>query len=228
MSGLKKALNVLLNVISVAIIVLAVIMLVTVLFTKPGQAPSIMGFSIFRVLSGSMEPTIPVNSMIMVKKVDPEAVKVGDVITFYSTDPSLNGAINTHRVIEITEESGELAFVTQGDANVVKDDYLTLSRNLIGKVIFKSRAIGFIVTLAANPVIFIPVIILPLVVLLVVNVVKTVRISKEMIKEEDAEEALPPGTEAEKARREAEEALAEAKRLKEEAEKLKAETEKKE
>ncbi len=184
MKYVKKVFLTIVNALSVAIIVLAVLMLLTVVMTKAGKAPDFMGYSVFRVLTGSMEPNLPVNSLIIVKKTDPSLIRENDIITFYSTDPGLMGAINTHRVVEVTEENGEKAFITKGDANQIADKYVTLSRNLIGKVIFKSVVLGVIVRLVSNPIVFIPLIILPLVILLVSNIVKTVRVSKEMINEE--------------------------------------------
>ncbi len=194
MKYVKKVFLTIVNAISVAIIVLAVLMLLTVVMTKSGRAPDFMGFSVFRVLTGSMEPNLPVNSLIIVKKTDPSLIRENDIITFYSTDPGLMGAINTHRVVEVTEEKGEKTFITKGDANQIADKYVTLSRNLIGKVIFKSVVLGVIVRLVSNPIVFIPLIILPLVILLVSNIVKTVRVSKEMINEEiDGNKEDDPG-----------------------------------
>lgn len=36
-----------------------------------------------------------------VKQTDPSAIKENDVISFYSSDPALSGAVNTHRVVSI-------------------------------------------------------------------------------------------------------------------------------
>jgi len=116
--------------------------------------------------------------------VEPETVKEGDVISFYSTDPALYGSINTHRVTEITTDGGELAFVTKGDANLIEDHYLTKGKDLIGVVVFSSFALGTIVRLASNPLVFVPVIMVPLVVMLAVNLTRTVKVSRQMLDEE--------------------------------------------
>ncbi|MEI3222261.1 MAG: hypothetical protein V8S01_09650 [Dorea sp.] len=55
-----------------------------------------------------MEPTYGVDTMILVKKTDPSEIKEGDVISFYSSDPTLDGAVNTHRVVSIAGEEDEL------------------------------------------------------------------------------------------------------------------------
>ena len=51
----------------------------------------------FAVLSGSMEPDLPVGSMVFVRQVEPTDITVGDNATFYRSD----GAVVTHQVYEI-------------------------------------------------------------------------------------------------------------------------------
>ena len=43
------------------------------------------GYTIFQVITGSMEDTINVYDVILVKKVDPSKLMKDDIITFYST-----------------------------------------------------------------------------------------------------------------------------------------------
>ena len=107
----------------------------------------------FRVISGSMEPELPVGSMIVVKRVEPEEVKVGDIITFFSTDPTLRGGVNTHRVVDIDDSGMDILFMTKGDANQFMDEYGAVGSNLIGVVIYDSKLIGTAVRLASNPLI---------------------------------------------------------------------------
>jgi signal peptidase len=71
------------------------------------------------VESGSMEPTYPVGSALVVASVRPGAVEVGDALVF--ADAERNGALVTHRVIDIEDRRGELAFQTKGDANATAD-----------------------------------------------------------------------------------------------------------
>lgn len=184
MNVVKKIIRTVLNVISVAVIVLAIFMLLTVLMTRGSGAPNFLGYSVFRVMTGSMEPELPVNTLIVVHRVEPEEVKVGDVISFYSTDPTLYGSINTHRVTQVTTDGGEPAFVTKGDANLIEDHYLTRGKDLIGVVVFSSFLLGTIVRLASNPLVFVPVIMVPLVVMLIINLTKTVRVTRQMAEEE--------------------------------------------
>lgn len=86
-----------------------------------GSTPSVFGYSIFRVSSGSMEPELMVGDIILDKTVDnPEDLKVGDVITFKSSD--YGDMLVTHKVIKAPyEENGKLMLQTKGIANEVED-----------------------------------------------------------------------------------------------------------
>lgn len=139
----------------------------------------------FRVLTGSMEPAIPEGSLLLIKKTDPSALQVGDVISFYSKDPSLNGEVNTHRIMEIEEENGTYLFTTKGDANNVKDIYGTLGSDVIGKVVFSSLFLGKIVRLLSNPLIFLPVVILPLTIIIITNLIRSMKLARKIAKEEE-------------------------------------------
>lgn len=175
----------LINLLSVSLIVCSIGVLLTVVMTKTGEAPNIFGYSLFRVMTGSMEPTIPVDSLIVVHRVAPETLREGDVISFYSSDPSLMGAVNTHRIIGIEQDGSGYRFSTKGDANNVEDRYTTAGEDVIGKVIGSSYTLGKAVRLMANPLIFVPLIMLPLAVMLGHSVIESVVLARKLAKEEE-------------------------------------------
>ena len=82
------------------------------------------------VMTDSMEDEIPAMSYIQIRKAEASEVKVGDVITFYSDDPVLQGHLNTHRVVEIVD--GGKSFVTKGDNNKSKDAYSARADAVVG------------------------------------------------------------------------------------------------
>ncbi|MBQ3490181.1 MAG: signal peptidase I [Clostridia bacterium] len=96
---------------------------------------SIFGFSVFRVVTDSMEPAIPVGALILNKETDIEKIKVGDIICFRSMESYMNGNIVTHRVVDIRTIDGKVALTTRGDANNSEDSYYVIESNFIGKVI---------------------------------------------------------------------------------------------
>lgn len=182
---LKKILYTLINIISILIIVAAVGVLIIVLLTKPGEIPSIGSYMALRVTTGSMAPTYEVDTLLIVKKTDPAKVKVGDIISFYSSDPALNGAVNTHRVVAVKQENGHYTYQTKGDGNNAVDLYEADGDYLLGTVVASSLFLGKVVRLVSNPLVFIPVILIPLAVMLIANLIRTVSYAKQIAKEEE-------------------------------------------
>ncbi|MDD6576621.1 MAG: signal peptidase I [Fusicatenibacter saccharivorans] len=190
---IQKIILHLVNLVSVITIAAAVVVLCIVLLTRPGEAPSIAGYTLFRITTGSMEPTYPVDTLILVKKTDPSRIQTGDVISFYSSDPALDGAVNTHRVTGVRTDGTHWSYKTKGDANNVEDAYGTSETALIGKVTGSSLLLGKLASLIVNPLLFIPVILIPLAAMLVGNTIKTVKLAKQIAEDEEKkaiEEAL--------------------------------------
>lgn len=117
-----RTINLIKNIICWILIVVLVFTLV-VFFTARinGSTPSVFGYSIFRVSSGSMEPELKVGDIILDKVVEnPEDLKVGDVITFKSDD--YGDLLVTHKVIKAPyEDNGKLMLQTKGVANELED-----------------------------------------------------------------------------------------------------------
>lgn len=184
----KKVFLQIINILSVVIIALALFVLLSVVLTRRGDTPNVLGFSAFRVVSGSMRPELQEDDLIVIKRVAPDKIAVGDIISFYSPDPELRGAVNTHRVTAVTEEGGQYVFTTKGDANVIEDKYGVRGDEVLGKVVLVSALLGKLSRLAANPLVFIPLILVPLLAILLTNLVRTVRLAKEAAQEEERRE----------------------------------------
>lgn len=191
------------NVLAAVVIALALVVLLRTVFTPAGEVPSLGNYSFMRTLTGSMEPAIPVHSFIVTEAVDPESLQVGDIITFRSTESKLEGALNTHRITSVYEEGGQLMFHTKGDANAVEDSEPVSSINVVGKVVFISAALGTVVSIFSNPLVFFPFVVVPLVLLLGFELVKLVKSTKEVARAED-EAALRAAVEQVRRKRAAE------------------------
>ena len=108
--------------------------------------PKVFGYQMYHVLSGSMEPEIPVGSLIYIREGKAEEVQEGDVIAFYA---SLEDAgIITHRVVKNNIVSG--AFRTKGDANDTEDPTPVPYENFIGKVVLTIPYIGQLLTVMTS------------------------------------------------------------------------------
>lgn len=131
----------------------------------------VVGLTPYTVLSGSMEPTYHVGSLIYVKEVEPSEVEVGDPITFVVNEDLL---VATHRVVEIdvqtsrqqtiVDENGEAMvdaegnpiyeevpldepayyFTTKGDANDAVDGAQVYYKNLLGVPVFTIPYLGYL------------------------------------------------------------------------------------
>ena len=97
--------------------------------------PRYMGYEIFHIVSGSMEPEIPVGSAVYVEPVVAKDVEEGTVIAFYS-----GNSVVVHRVVRNYTFDGE--FVTKGDANEGEDLSTVKYDQLIGKVVFHLPVLG--------------------------------------------------------------------------------------
>ena len=116
------------------------ILMAVVAVCIPMTVPRLMGYEVYVVVSGSMEPAIPVGSALYVEAVRPEEVGPGDVVAFYD-----RGAVITHRVVENHVVEG--TFTTKGDANAQKDMEDVLYGQLSGRVARHYPLIGGVMTL---------------------------------------------------------------------------------
>ena len=83
--------------------------------------PRLLPYRTFTVLSGSMEPTIPVGSMIFDREVDASNLTRGDVVTFHP--PGQPDKLVSHRIVRVEETKQGSFLVTRGDSNGVVDDW---------------------------------------------------------------------------------------------------------
>lgn len=106
-------------------------LIILVLFCLPLTVPRMLGWHIYTVVSGSMEPTIPTGSLLYIRQAQPQDMDEGDVIAYYGGTGS--GAVITHRVVENRVVMGE--FITKGDANQAADINPVRYANFIGEVV---------------------------------------------------------------------------------------------
>ena len=114
---IKKIWNIITNI----IVVLAVILAVALVGVR------LVGLQVFTVLSGSMEPTYHVGSLIYVA---------------------------THRITEVVpdeEEPDTLRYRTKGDANDAEDGKLVHYKNVIGSPVFTIPYLGYFADYIQNP-----------------------------------------------------------------------------
>ena len=126
--------------------VIGTLILIAVIATSvPLAVPTLLGYEIYNVTSGSMEPTLPVGSVIYVEHVKPETIQSGDIIAYY-----VDAVVVTHRVVENRFVEG--VFVTKGDANEMEDIGNTRYRDFIGVVKYHFPFLGNYLMIYSNPI----------------------------------------------------------------------------
>ena len=111
----------------------------------PVALPQIMGYQVFQVVSGSMEPAIPVDSVLYVKPADLPSITEDEIIAYQHED-----SVIAHRVVANRVAMGE--FVTKGDANEEPDQEPVEYEAVIGRVEMHLPMIGRLMAIYTNSV----------------------------------------------------------------------------
>lgn len=113
-----------------------------------GGEPCLAGYRLCYVKSGSMEPTLKIGSVILVRPLAEAEIRVGDIITFRGMNSS---ELVTHRVDRVAAEKKGLLFYTKGDANKVQDTAPVTGQQLLGKVALAVPYLGYVLGYAGTP-----------------------------------------------------------------------------
>lgn len=161
MAALRKLWSFVTTLLVVIVVILAILLV----------GVRVVGLTPYAVLSGSMEPTYHVGSLIYVREIEPAQIEVGTPITFVVNEDLL---VATHRVVEIesyttvqkemVDEEGNpildeegnptyteveldepsYYFTTKGDANDAEDGSPVYYKNVIGTPVFSIPYLGFL------------------------------------------------------------------------------------
>ena len=133
-------------------------------------------FNAYVIVSPSMVPTIKINDAVVVFRWNPKNLKVGDIITFSSTDPSYSGLTVTHRIVakNYTKEK-KYVFTTKGDHNNTEDSALVQEEDIYGKVIFRIPKLGYIRSFLTKPIGFLIFILLPTLGIIIYDIIKLIK-----------------------------------------------------
>ena len=167
----KKSVKVV-TVLSVIFFALAVTLLIFATLSRNNPDMSLFGCRFYYVLTGSMEPDIKQGSLIVAKETPIDELKVGDVISFISSDPDIEGEINSHAIYSIDKnDEGIVEFTTKGSNNPEPDDYKVYEDDIKGKVIFDSHAIGSFFEFVSDRRVSFCLTVLPIAIIVVINLI---------------------------------------------------------
>lgn len=119
----------------------------------------LLGWQLMSVLTGSMQPTYPVGSLLVIGQIDAADVEPGMAIVFQ--DPAETGRLVAHRVVGAAAGAG-VAFVTQGDANPARDPNPVPARLVHGRVLWSVTHLGTAMEWLQWPRSFIALVLFPL------------------------------------------------------------------
>ena len=97
----------------------------------------VLGFYVFAVGSGSMEPVLKPGDLVIVRKACLDSIGVGDIVAYRSPE---NGVVVVHRVVAVDGD----ALVTKGDANSEPDPFRVTGDMVLGKVVARVPLLGYL------------------------------------------------------------------------------------
>ncbi len=180
----RNAWGIVATVLSRILIVFSVIVVIftiisTILFNKEDR--EIFGVKMYVVLSDSMSATdFSAGDLILVKDVNPDKLKAGDIISFVSQNKGSVGEIVTHKIKErTTDEDGKPAFVTYGTTTGKEDQVVVTYEWIKGKYVGRIPWIGWVFDFLKTPTGYLVCILLPFGALIVYQSVNCLKAYRE-------------------------------------------------
>ncbi len=131
----NKFLKIFGKIVSAILWIVVILALAVLIMTVTSKRTSILGYRMYLIMSGSMEPTIHVRDAIITKEID--TPQTGDVIAFEN-----GGIITVHRIIQEYTEGDNKLYQTKGDNNSGIDSGLVQKSQVKGKVICNMPLLG--------------------------------------------------------------------------------------
>ena len=176
----KKALKIVGRVLSIALIVIEVLIIIFLVVSKvQGDTPTLFGYQMYFIRTGSMEPYLEPGDVIISKKYDGRELvsgENGDVVTYRGSIGN-RAELITHRVIEVDGDE----IITQGDANNVADSPIT-KNEIEAVMVYKTVVIDKIYKVISTTWGFWLLIFMPIAILIISEIVS---LAKELKKEKD-------------------------------------------
>ncbi len=134
------------RIVDIALVALIVTVLAGVTM---GKLVPLTGRQTIVIGGGSMSPTIPLGSAVVIAPVAPGDLAVGDVVSLRITSQN---AIFTHRIITIVHRADGIYLRTRGDANPDPDPTLVAASAVIGRVQLAVPEMGYLIALLSAPI----------------------------------------------------------------------------
>ena len=133
---------------------------------------SFLGYRVFAVVTGSMEPVYSVGDVLLSKSIDADKLKVGDDVTYLGKEGSFKDRVVTHRIIKIEDKDGKKIIRTKGVANNGSDPPIEASQ-IYGKVSRKLVVLSLLHKYSSSSLGFFLFVIIPIMLLVGSEIVQT-------------------------------------------------------
>jgi len=186
---MKKALNIIKNILVWAVVALAVFMMIFTIFsvtTFDRNDRSLFGYKMYTVLSDSMAATdFDAGSVVFMKEVDPSTLKEGDIISYISQSTDNYGEVITHKIRKLTTDAeGEPGFITYGTTTGMDDENIVTYPYITGKYVGHISGIGHFFHFLKTPQGYIVCIFIPFALLILYQGIKCIKLFRRYKKEQ--------------------------------------------
>lgn len=151
---IKQVLRKIRNIFSIVLLVLLVLLVVYITAQRfLGHAPTLFGYQVLRVSSGSMEPKLNIGDVILSKEVTAQELNTGDIITYKGTQGAVAGKLVTHAVTQApyVGEDGLYRIQTQGISEGAPPDPLITQTQLVGRMVCVIPFINYLYNFFLTP-----------------------------------------------------------------------------
>lgn len=170
----NKTFQIIYTIIKIFVVAMLSIYLLFVIVQRFTNNSSILGYRVFTIATGSMEPVYNINDVILVKDTDPSTLKKGDDIAYLGNRDAVKGLIVTHRIIRMeTFSDGKVHYTLKGVNNKYEDPSITADQ-ILGKVVGKLPVVNFINHVVKNIYGFFFLVFCPLVLVIFLEIADTI------------------------------------------------------
>lgn len=184
MQKIKKAISIIVILILIPILLISIVILVDS-HTHPNEVPSFFGWKPFIVLSGSMETQISAGDIVVVKEIDTNELKKGDIIAFKD-----GNIVITHRIDEVTEIDGKTQYITKGDNNNTQDIGYVSPEQIEGVFKFKVSRLGNLAMFIQTPLGMIVCLSIPIIIIILLQTADSKKEKEELISKLDKQSKM--------------------------------------
>lgn len=148
----KKIVKIVLKILYQILIILCVMLIIIILMQKiTNSNRTILGYRLFRVITGSMEPEYDIGEVVISKEEAPENIEIGDDIVYLGKFGEYNGKIIMHKVTQIdVDENGNRTFHAKGLYSGSIEDPQIKAEQIYGVVKLKSGILTLLYKLATS------------------------------------------------------------------------------